>query len=175
MRLMSITAATAFALSTSVAFAQMAPSPGGVSPAPRAGGAIGGPGATAAPQAAPAVNPLTGEDVSRITGTAVYGSDDKKIGSVSHVLMKPDSKTIDRFVVAEGGVLGVGAHHVALPVDQFRWDQQKEAFTIAKTAADLKAMAEWQDASRATSGSGSSAPPAALQPSSGGAAAPPAH
>jgi sporulation protein YlmC with PRC-barrel domain len=166
---MSITAA-ALALSTGVAFAQMAPSPGG---APGSTG-LAGPPASAAPRA-PAVNPLTMEDVSHITGTAVYGSDDKKIGSISNVLMKPDSKTIDRFVVAEGGLLGVGAHHVALPLDQFRWDQQKEGFTLAKTAAELKAMAEWQDPSRITSGSGSSAPPPSLQPSSGGAAVPPAH
>jgi sporulation protein YlmC with PRC-barrel domain len=147
MRLLSISAA-ALALSTSVAFAQMAPVPGSASP-----------GATAMPQR-PAVNPLTLEDVSHITGTAVYGGDDKKIGSVSDVLMNPGSKTIDRFVVAEGGVLGVGAHHVALPVDQFRWSQDKDGFTIAKTADDLKSMAAWQDPSRLTEGSGSSAPPA---------------
>lgn len=152
MRLASITAA-ALALSTSVAFAQMGPTPGGVSTSP------GGPGAMAAPHV-PAVNPLTTEDVSHVTGTPVYGSDGKKIGSISHVLMKPGSMTVDRFVVAEGGILGVGAHNVALPVGQFRWNQQKEGFTIGKTDEDLKSMAEWQDPSRATDASGSSAPPA---------------
>jgi sporulation protein YlmC with PRC-barrel domain len=162
MRLVSITAA-ALALSTSVAFAQMAPTPGGLSTTPGGGGAagsIGGPGVTQAPRI-PAVNPLATEDVSHISGTAVYGSDDKKIGSVSNVLMKPDSKTIDRLVVAQGGLLGVGAHHVVLPVDQFKWDSEKEGFTIGKTSDDLKSMTEWQDPSRAaTSVSGSSTPPA---------------
>jgi sporulation protein YlmC with PRC-barrel domain len=158
MRLVSITA-VALALSTGVAFAQMAPTPGGLSTAPHgAVGGVGGPGVTAAPHV-PAVNPLTTEDVSHITGTAVYGSDDKKIGSISHVLMKPDSKTIDRLVVAEGGLLGIGAHDVALPIDQFKWDQQKEGFTIGKTSADLKSMAEWQDPSRQAMAT-SSVPPA---------------
>jgi hypothetical protein len=107
------------------------------------------------------MNPLTTEDVSHITGTAVYGSDDKKIGSISHVLMQPGSKTIDRLVVAEGGVLGLGAHDVALPIDQFTWDQQKEAFTIDKTNDDLKAMAEWRDPAReAVAASGPNAAPA---------------
>jgi len=156
MRLVTITAA-ALALSTSVALAQMAPAPGGISTTP-SGGGLGGPGATQAPHV-PAVNPLTAEDVSRISGTAVYGSDDKKIGSVSNVLMKPESKQIDRLVVAQGGLLGVGAHHVALPVDQFKWDQQKEGFTIGKTSADLKSMAEWQDPSRQAMAT-SSVPPA---------------
>ena len=108
-------------------------------------------------QHVPAVNPLTQEDVSHIAGTAVYGSDDKKIGTISHVLMKPDSKTIDRLVVAEGGVLGIGAHNVALPIDRFKWSQDKEAFTIAKTGDELKTMAEWQDRTREAATTGSNA------------------
>jgi sporulation protein YlmC with PRC-barrel domain len=85
------------------------------------------------------------EDVSKITGSTVYGNDDSKIGSVSTLLMKPESKTIDRFVVSEGGVLGVGSHKVALPVDQFTWDSDKGGFKIAKSADDLKSMPEWQN------------------------------
>jgi len=155
MRLLSLTAA-ALALSTGFALAQ---TPGGSTP-PSGSGSIGAPApATVAPRA-PAINPLKDEDVSRITGTAVYGSDDKKIGSISHVLMKPDSKTIDRFVVAEGGVLGIGAHNVALPIDQFKWDQSKEGFIIAKTADELKTMAEWQDPLREASAAPGSTVPA---------------
>ena len=156
MRLVPLTA-IALALSTGVALAQMAPSPARPSTAPGAP-SLGGPGA--APHI-PAPNPLTMTDVSRISGTTVYGSDGQKIGSVSNVLMTPASKTIDQLVVAQGGVLGVGAHHVALPIDQFKWDLQKEGFTIAKTGDEIKSMAEWQDPSRAaTSASGSSMPPA---------------
>lgn len=143
MRLVMITAA-ALALSTSLAMAQMA-SPGGLGNGPGIpSGGVGGAGATSVPHA-PAVNPLTTEDVSHIVGTAVYDSDGHSVGSISHVLMKTDSKTIDRLVVAEGGLLGLGAHNVALPIGQFKWDQQKDGFTIAKTADDLKSMAAWQD------------------------------
>ncbi|HXQ51220.1 MAG TPA: PRC-barrel domain-containing protein [Stellaceae bacterium] len=143
MRVVSLTAAV-LALSTGLAFAQMSP-PGGGPAMPQPG--TGAPGATAVPHV-PAVNPLTAEDVSSITGTAVFGSGDQQLGRVSHVLMKPDTKTIDRLVVAQGGVFGIGAHNVALPLDQFKWDQQKEGFTVAKSADDLKSMAEWQDPSR---------------------------
>jgi sporulation protein YlmC with PRC-barrel domain len=151
MRFVSITAA-ALALTAGVALAQT-PSPGGLSTAPRSGSGIGAP-APAAVQHVPAINPLTAEDVSHITGTAVYGSDDKKIGSISHVLMKPDSKTIDRLVVAEGGVFGIGSHNVALPIDQFKWSQDKEGFVIAKTGDELKTMAEWQDPMREAAANG---------------------
>jgi hypothetical protein len=82
------------------------------------------------------------EDTSKIKGADVYGADNKKIGSVSTVLMKPDSKTVDRLVVVWGSVLGIGGHHVAIPLDQFSWDADNGAFKIAKTADDLKAMPE---------------------------------
>ena len=88
-------------------------------------------------------NPLASEDTSQIDGVAVAGSDGSNIGKISTVLMNPSSKRVDRLVVAEGGVLGVGAHDVALPVDSFRWDAQKRNFVIGKTADDLKAMPEW--------------------------------
>ena len=145
MRLATISLA-ALALSTGMAFSQTTPSPGGASPMP-GGPALPAP-STAAPQHVPAVNPLTTEDVSNITGTVVFGSDDKKIGSISHELMRPDSKTIDRLVVAEGGVLGIGAHNVAMPISDFKWDQDREGFVITKTADDLKAMPAWRDLSQ---------------------------
>src|SRR6266851_7646251 len=40
----------------------------------------------------PVPDPLKMEDVSKITGSAVYGSDDSKIGSISTILMKPEDK-----------------------------------------------------------------------------------
>jgi sporulation protein YlmC with PRC-barrel domain len=109
-------------------------------------------------QRAPAVNPLTQSDVSTIEGAPVYGSDNKSIGKVSDLLMDPKTKKIDRLVVAEGGVLGIGSHHVAIPVDKFSWDSSKGAFTISQTLASIKAMPEWSKGATATA-TGSSEPP----------------
>ena len=105
-------------------------------------------------------NPLASEDISQIEGTSVAGNDGSKIGSVSTVLMDPSSKKVDRLVVAEGGVLGVGAHKVALPVDAFHWDAKNHNFVIQKTADELKAMPEWQQPqlAEAPNGGSSSAP-----------------
>jgi sporulation protein YlmC with PRC-barrel domain len=139
MRLRVITAVSSLALLAGPALAQTAPpsSLGGAGP-------MRPPSAAPERPRAPMPNPLTMEDVSQIKGTAVYDSGGKKIGSISTVLMQPSSKTIDRLVVGEGGVLGVGSHHVALPVDAFAWDSQKDGFTLTKTADDLKSMPEWQ-------------------------------
>ena len=169
MRLLTILAASALALSAGGAFAQ-----NNNENATERGRDLGRDGVAAATATAPAVNPLREEDVSRIKGTDVYGSDGTKIGDVSTALMNTRSRKINRLVVAEGGVLGVDAHDVALPVDQFHWDAHKGGFRIAKTSDELNRMPEWHDPSRATEASGSSEPPSAA---TGGATAPvePAH
>jgi sporulation protein YlmC with PRC-barrel domain len=102
-------------------------------------------------QPAPKPNPLKSEDVSEITGNAVYGSDDSKLGSVSTVLMNPETKSVDRLVVAAGGVLGVGSHRVAVPISNVSWDADKGGFKISQTAEQLKAAPEWVEGHRTTS------------------------
>lgn len=141
----SMIAASAFlALLAPPAFAQNT-APGGVGAAP------------SATQTRATPDPLRQEDVSQIKGAAVYGADGKKIGDVSTVLMRPDTHTIERLVVGAGGVLGVGAHDVALPLSQFHWDAQKGGFVINQSEAQLKAMPSWKGAGGILSGS--SAPP----------------
>lgn len=115
---------------------------------PPSNGPVGAAGASMSKPRAPQPNPLTMEDVSKIAGAAVYDSSGKKIGSVSTVLMKPSSKTIDRLVVGEGGILGFGSHNVALPLDAFSWDSQKDGFTVTKTADELKSMPAWNQQQR---------------------------
>ena len=156
MRRKLLVAASALAFFAAPALAQTT-SPG-ASTTPR--GPATGTSPSTTPQATPKPDPLKQDDVSQIKGAAVYGSDDKKVGSISTVLMKPDSKTIDRLVVGAGGVLGVGARDVAMPVDQFRWDAAKGGFNISKTEDDLKKMPEWKAASSSGAASGSSTAPA---------------
>lgn len=144
---------------------------------------MGGPGAaapsrTAAPpsnnapstsSSSPMKDPLSSEDISQIEGSSVVASDGTSIGKVSTVLMDPASKKVDRLVIAEGGVLGVGAHKVALPMGAFHWDSQKRSFTVQKTADDLKAMPEWKQpqlAEAPSGGSSDSSAPAASPPAS---------
>ena len=112
----------------------------------------------------PAVNPLAKGDASSIEGTLVYG-DDGKLGYVSVALTDPRTKKIDRLVVTAGGVLGIGGHRVAIPVDQFRWEADKGAFRLQTTMASVKAMPPWVDG--ADTATGSSQPPRSEKPSTG--------
>jgi hypothetical protein len=124
--------------------------------------------ARATPQASlarePAVNPLAIGDVSRIEGTLVYG-EEGKLGYVSTALIDPRTKKIDRLVVTAGGVLGIGGHRVAIPVDQFRWEADKGAFRLQTTMAGVKAMPPWVEG--ADTATGSSQPPPSENPSPG--------
>ncbi|HEX3500152.1 MAG TPA: PRC-barrel domain-containing protein [Stellaceae bacterium] len=147
MRSKLIATASAFVLLAGTALAQTAP-PSATNRTPNPGNSMS---TTATPAVrTPAPDPLKMEDVSKISGSAVYGSDDSKIGSVSTVLMNPESKTIDRLVVSAGGVLGVGGHKAAVAVDEFKWDSDKGGFKIAKTSDDIKAMPEWQNQTAST-------------------------
>jgi hypothetical protein len=139
MRTTFIATVSAFILMAAPALAQTASTPTSRTPDPNVS-------ISAPPLAArmPAPDPLKMEDISKISGSAVYGSDDKKIGSISTILMTPKSKTIDRFVVNAGGVLGVGGHKVAMPIAAFTWDSDKGAFKVAKTEDDVKSMPEWR-------------------------------
>jgi hypothetical protein len=156
MRSISIAAVSAAALLTVSAYAQSQSPPGDTTP--RSSAPAYSPVAAAK---APALNPLKQEDVTKTGGTSVLGSDGKKLGDVSRVLMKPEDKTIDPLVIRVGGVLGVGGHLVAMPIDAFSWDADAAAFKVGETADDLKSMAEWQESgTAATSAVGSSTPPA---------------
>lgn len=136
--LRAITLASSLAVLAAPALAQSSTP---VVPAPASPGSAGAP----AKSSSASVNPLTVEDVSKLKGVDVYGSDDKKIGEISTVLMNPQTKTIDRLVVGEGGVLGVGARNVALPISAFSWDAQADGFKIARTGDALKSMPEWHE------------------------------
>jgi sporulation protein YlmC with PRC-barrel domain len=157
MRQIPLAATAVLAILTGVAAAQTTTTPRPSTPAPSA--------ATAPAPRAPAVNPLTKEAVSAIEGTSVYGNDNDKLGHVSEVLMDPSSKKIDRLVVTSGGVLGVGGHRVAVPIDQFKWDGNKDAFILAMTTAELKSKPEWVDG--ATTATGSTMPPRTEKPITG--------
>jgi sporulation protein YlmC with PRC-barrel domain len=168
MRKIALTAFSVALLSGVSVYAQTTPHPTSPGASP--------PGATtAAPAPRLAPNPLKQEIVSNIEGTTVYGKDDAKLGSVSEVLMNPDTKKIDKLVVKTGAVLGLGGHQVALPVDQFSWESDKGVLKVSMDQAALKSRPEWVEGAHDT-GTGSSTPPDnAVPPSHAGDSQPSAH
>jgi sporulation protein YlmC with PRC-barrel domain len=168
MRTIAIAAVSAVLLSSVSVYAQTPSS--ATTPGARPPGAAAP--AAAAPRPTP--NPLKQEMVSNIEGTTVNGKDDSKIGHISEVLMDPDNKKIDRLVVKTGGVLGMGGHQFALPVDQFTWEADKGVLKVSMDEAAAKSQPEWVEGAN-NSGTGSSTPPAGAVPPTHAGDSAPAH
>ncbi len=60
---------------------------------------------------------------SKLAGVAVYGPDNKKVGSITDVLMTQEGKA-EYVVVGVGGFLGIGEKDVAIPYDQVKFTDQ---------------------------------------------------
>jgi sporulation protein YlmC with PRC-barrel domain len=153
-RTIAIAAVSALLLSGTATLAQTSSSPGSPGVHPVAPGSP--PAKMAAPSTTP--NPLNQEDISKIEGKSVYGTDRSSLGSITTVLMNPQKRTIDRLVIESGGVLGVGAHRYAVPLDKFTWDAQRGGFIVGMDEKALKSQPEWVEG--ANPESGSSPPPA---------------
>ena len=71
---------------------------------------------------------LIGSD--KVEGTAVYGGDDRKIGSVQRVMIDKISGKAIYAVMGFGGFLGIGEKHHPLPWSALTYDQSKEGFVV---------------------------------------------
>lgn len=73
-----------------------------------------------------------------VHGRDVYGLDDKKIGDVKDVLIGSDTGFAEYLIISRGGLLGMGATNVAVPVMAFDWNEGKKTLTLPVTKDELK-------------------------------------
>ena len=109
---------------------------------------------------------------SKFRGTDVLGTDNKKIGSVSDILLDKDGK-VEAYVISVGGFLGMGAKDVALAPNSFQviaGDKSKnesDKLKLSMSADQLKQAANFEPYNPPqTTGSGTTAPrPSPMNPS----------
>jgi len=63
---------------------------------------------------------LIGSD--KVDGTAVYGADDRKIGSVQRVMIDKVSGKVAYAVISFGGFLGMGEDYYPMPWPNLKYD-----------------------------------------------------
>ena len=63
---------------------------------------------------------LIGSD--KVEGTAVYGADNQKIGSIERVMIDKVSGKVSYAVLSFGGFLGIGDDHYPLPWQSLKYD-----------------------------------------------------
>jgi PRC-barrel domain len=100
---------------------------------------------------------LIGSD--KVEGTAVYGANDTKIGSIERVMIDKMSGKVSYAVLSFGGFLGVGDEHYPLPWQSLKYDTNLGGYRTGITETQLKGAPKygndnawnWGDPARARS------------------------
>jgi PRC-barrel domain len=79
---------------------------------------------------------LIGSD--KVDGTAVYGADDRKIGSVQRVMIDKISGKVAYAVISFGGFLGMGEDYYPLPWSNLKYDTRLGGYRVGVTEDQLK-------------------------------------
>jgi hypothetical protein len=97
---------------------------------------------------------LIGSD--KVEGTAVYGADDQRIGTVQRIMIDKISGTVAYAVTSFGGFLGIGEDYYPLPWSTLKYDTRLGGYRTNLTAARLEGAPkysrtsdwDWNDRSR---------------------------
>ena len=79
---------------------------------------------------------LIGSD--KVEGTAVYGADGNKIGSIDRVMIDKLSGKVSYAVLSFGGFLGIGDDHYPLPWQSLKYDTNLGGYVTGITEAELQ-------------------------------------
>jgi PRC-barrel domain len=97
---------------------------------------------------------LIGSD--KVEGTAVYGADDQKIGTIERVMIDKISGRVSYAVLSFGGFLGIGDDHYPLPWQSLKYDTALGGYRTGITLGQLEGAPRygndnswnWADTSR---------------------------
>ena len=100
---------------------------------------------------------LFGSD--KVEGTAVYGADDTKIGTIERVMIDKTSGRVSYAVLSFGGFLGIGDDHYPLPWQSLKYDTNLGGYRTGITEQQLQGAPkygndnswDWSDTARTRS------------------------
>lgn len=86
---------------------------------------------------------LIGSD--RVEGTAVYGADKNKIGSVDKLLIEKHGGQVTDAIISVGGFLGIGNEKHSLPWSKLDYDTDLSGYRLDVTEEQLKNAPRFKD------------------------------
>ena len=100
---------------------------------------------------------LIGSD--KVEGTAVYGANDEKMGSIERVMIEKTSGRVSYAVLSFGGFLGMGSDHYPLPWNSLKYDTALGGYRTGITVNQLQGAPKyatdsdwnWSDSTRTKS------------------------
>lgn len=84
----------------------------------------------------------------RVEGTAVYGSDGNKIGSVDCIMIEKRSGQAREAILDVGGFLGMGGSRHAVPWQMLQYDVDQGGYLLDVTEDQLKNAPRFQENDR---------------------------
>ena len=94
--------------------------------------------------AAPERNLISGE---RVRGTAVYGAQRKRIGTIDHLMIDKSSGRVVYAMMSFGGFLGVGESIYPIPWAKLSYDTALEGYSTDLMEEQVKGASETLSAS----------------------------
>jgi hypothetical protein len=88
---------------------------------------------------------LIGSD--KVEGTAVYGPDNQRIGSIERVMIDKISGKVAYVVLGFGGFLGIGDDHYPLPWQSLKYDTDLGGYLTGVTESRLRGAPKYSDES----------------------------
>ena len=86
---------------------------------------------------------LIGSD--KVEGTAVYGSDEKRIGSIDRVMIDKKSGKVAYAVLSYGGFLGIGDDHYPTPWSSLKYDTRLGGYVVGITIDQLQGAPKYSN------------------------------
>jgi hypothetical protein len=86
---------------------------------------------------------LIGSD--KVEGTAVFGPDATRIGSIERLMIDKVSGRVSYAVLGFGGFLGLGNDHYPLPWPSLKYDTRLGGYRVGITEAELREAPKYRD------------------------------
>ena len=86
---------------------------------------------------------LIGSD--KVEGTAVYGADHEKIGSIERVMIDKISGKVAYAVLSFGGFLGMGEDYYPVPWATLKYDTKLGGYVLALTRDELEQAPKYSE------------------------------
>jgi hypothetical protein len=74
----------------------------------------------------------------KVEGTAVYGRDDRRLGSIYNFMVEKYSGRVEYAVMSYGGMLGMGTRYYPLPWQTLTYDTERGGYRIELSERDLR-------------------------------------
>jgi hypothetical protein len=87
---------------------------------------------------------LIGSD--KVEGTAVYGADEQRIGTIQRVMIDKISGKVAYAVTSFGGFLGIGEDHYPLPWPTLKYDTRLGGYLTGLTADQVRGAPKYDRA-----------------------------